>query len=76
MLLSRRRTGACNVVHWNTELGHYRCSALETPEAVLELALPRTLRLLAARLAPVLGRLARRWIAAGSGCDCMLEPHD
>jgi hypothetical protein len=25
---------------------------------------------------PILGQLAKRWISAGSGCDCMLEAHD
>jgi hypothetical protein len=61
MLVSGRRSGACVALSWNPELGLYRCGLVETPTAVL----PR----LPAALAPLLSRLARRWISAASGCD-------
>ena len=61
MLVSGRRTGACVALSWNPDLGRYRCGLVETPAAVL----PR----LPAALAPLLSRLARRWISAASGCD-------
>ncbi|KQP43552.1 hypothetical protein [Pseudorhodoferax sp. Leaf274] len=55
MLLSRRRRGACSAVRWDEGQGRYLCGALSAPAEVLG----------ARWLAP----LARRWIAAGIGCD-------
>jgi hypothetical protein len=43
----------------------YLCGAITVPAVVL----PRWMR----PAAPLLGRLARRWIAAGIGCDAALE---
>ncbi len=70
-LLSGRRRGACTALRW--EGGLYRCGALSAPQAVLAQGLPRGLRALAGPLALLLVPLARRWIAAGHGCDCSLE---
>ena len=60
-LVSRRRTGACAALLWNSDAGLYRCGLVDAPRT----ALPR----LPAALAPLLSRLARRWISAASGCD-------
>lgn len=64
-VLSGRRTGACAALRWVDTESRYRCGALVAPREVL----PRPL----AWLAPLLRRLARRWIAAGSGCDSTVE---
>lgn len=71
MLLSRRRHGACAALRWQAPM--YRCGALTEPDAVLAQALPAALRWLRAPLQWLLRQLARRWIAAGWGCDCSLE---
>jgi hypothetical protein len=73
MVLSQRRVGACDALRWQIGARVYRCGAINDPEAVLRQALPRWLRWLAPVLAPLLGRLARRWIAADKGCDSTLE---
>lgn len=72
VLLSGRRAGACDALRWHDETARYRCGAMIEAKSVLQEVLPRRLRALAAVLAPVLGRLAGRWIAAGQGCDCSL----
>lgn len=59
MLLSRRVRGACAALRWDEAQGRYLCGALSAPAEVLG----------ARWLAP----LARRWIAAGRGCDAGLE---
>ncbi|MBQ1761303.1 MAG: hypothetical protein IIZ92_00190 [Aquincola sp.] len=66
MLVSRRRTGRCRALRWAGE--RYRCGLVTDPARHL----PRTLRW----LAPLLRRLALRWISAGSGCDSLavVEP--
>jgi hypothetical protein len=66
MLYSGRRQGRCHAQRWQAEAARYRCGLLAEPAALLPAA--------ARPLAPVLSRLARRWIAAGSGCDCHWEP--
>ncbi|MGI9132479.1 MAG: hypothetical protein ACR2I0_00825 [Rhodoferax sp.] len=76
MLLSRKRRGACHALRWNDALHLYRCGLLVAPAEVLTQALPAFAQTAAPRLAPLLQRLARRWIAAGIGCDCILQPHD
>ncbi len=58
VLLSRRRRGACVALRWDEAQARYLCGALSDPRAVLG----------ARWLAP----LARRWIAAGAGCDAHL----
>jgi hypothetical protein len=64
VLVSGRRTGACAALSWNADAGLYRCGLVSAPRMVL----PR----LPVALAPLLGRLARRWISAASGCDSSL----
>lgn len=73
MVLSRRRSGACGALRWDTAQAQYRCGAIVAPREVLIQALPRGLQSLAPLLAPVLRRLSLRWIAAGQGCDSSLE---
>ena len=65
VLISRRREGACAALAWSQDQGLYRCGLVEDAEAHL----PRGLRPAAALLA----RLAKRFIAAGVGCDCNLQ---
>jgi hypothetical protein len=69
VLISRRRHGACDALRWQGAELRYVCGAVSDPRAVL----PDGLRW----LSPLLSRLARRWIAAGSGCDSTVEaaPH-
>lgn len=67
MLLSGKRVGACSALRWDERQQLYRCGALTDPVGVL----PRGLRWLAGALR----RLARRWIAAGIGCDAALSVH-
>ncbi len=62
MLLSRRRRGACAALRWSDDEVTYRCGVLREPRRWLPW-LPESW----AR------RLARRWIAAGRGCDSELE---
>lgn len=73
VVLSRRRTGACDALRWQVSARVYRCGVITEPEAVLRQALPRWLQWLTPALASLLWRLARRWIAAGKGCDSGLE---
>ncbi|MDO9092778.1 MAG: hypothetical protein Q8R98_18065 [Rubrivivax sp.] len=63
MLLSRRRQGACLALQWDETDLLYRCGVLAQPS--------RWLPVLPAVLAQA---LARRWIAAGRGCDSDLQP--
>jgi hypothetical protein len=66
-VISRKRSGACDALRWSEGDGIYRCGALTDAEAVL-----------GARwrwAAPLLRRLAKRWIAAGVGCDASMETH-
>ena len=67
VVLSGKRLGACSALRWDDLQKQYRCGALTDPTNVL----PKSLRWLSG----VLRRLARRWIAAGIGCDAALEAH-
>lgn len=75
--LSGRRHGACVAVRWHDDVALYRCGALSEPVDILDQVLARPLRRLApwlsSTLAPTLARLAKRWIAAGQGCDSTVE---
>lgn len=73
VLLSGRRSGACNAVRWDDAAMCYRCGAVQEPGSVLLAVLPGPLRFVAPALSWLLQRTARRWIAAGIGCDCSLE---
>ena len=68
MLISRRRTGACDALRWNAEARRYQCGAISDPAGVLG---PRW-----AWGAVVFSRLARRWVAAGVGCDADWQAGD
>ena len=75
MVLSGKRRGACVALRWSEAQGVYRCGALTSPKEVVVNALPRYLRWVAPVCAGVLAALARRWIAAGAGCDSSIELH-
>ena len=64
VLVSGRRTGACAALLWSPDGGLYRCGLVDAPRTVLP-RLPRA-------LAPLVSRLAARWISAASGCDSSL----
>ncbi|MBL0944802.1 MAG: hypothetical protein IBJ04_10790 [Hydrogenophaga sp.] len=64
-VISRKRVGACDALRWDGAAAQYRCGAITDAAGVLG---PRW-----AWAAPLLRRLARRWIAAGAGCDASLE---
>ena len=66
VLVSRRRFGACDALQWHAEQAVYRCAMVAAPTTIWPW-LPRW-------MAALLQRLARRWIAAGRGCDCDAEP--
>lgn len=65
MLVSRRRHGACVALQWDAAAARYRCGMISAPRRHLPLG--------AGWLAPLIGSLARRWVAAGVGCDSDLE---
>lgn len=65
MVLSRRRRGACVALRWSAESGRYLCGAVADPASVAGWRHPLAARAFAA--------LARRWIAAGAGCDADLS---
>lgn len=61
VLASGRRRGACRALLWREREARYACGLIDAPADYL----PRALRW----LAPWVGRRARRWVAAGAGCD-------
>jgi hypothetical protein len=63
MLVSRRRQGACAALVWIESARAYRCGVVSEPQRYLKVRW----------MAQVLGRAARRLIAAGQGCDCSLS---
>ena len=65
MLVSRRRTGACVALRWSAADGRYLCGMVADPGAVTGWNRPWAVRWQQA--------LARRWIAAGVGCDARLQ---
>lgn len=65
MLISRRRQGACAALVWQAEAGCYRCGLLSAPARRWP-GWPRWAH-------AAVHRWARRWIAAGQGCDCALD---
>lgn len=67
MLVSRRRRGACVALRWDAPRQRYDCAMVTDPASVLPGGR------FVSRIAPVLSRLARRWIAAGRGCDASFE---
>lgn len=67
MLISRSRTGACKALRWSEQGVRYQCGAISDPAGVLGLRW--------AWGAALFGRLARRWVAAGVGCDADWATH-
>ena len=63
MVISRKRVGACTALQWHEAEGRYRCGLLA---ASARIAGP-------AWLGRALAATMRRWIAAGTGCDCDAE---
>ncbi len=83
VVLSGRRSGACDALRWESNPsqgpgGVYRCGAIGQPTEVLLQALPGAMTGIVPVLAWGLGRLAKRWVAVGKGCDSSVEvaePH-
>lgn len=73
VVLSRRRQGPCVAVRWSEASAQYRCGALSESEAVLRSLFHARMGSVAPWLAPVLMRLAQRWIGLGIGCDSTLQ---
>lgn len=63
-LVTRRVRGACSALLWSDSERRYLCGMVSSPSQVLP-ALPTA-------LAPLISRLARRWIASATGCDASL----
>lgn len=74
VLLSRSRKGPCKALRWSTELSQYRCGALQDPLQAIGHTAQRRLGSIGLTVVEWRNRLVARWIAAGSGCDCALEP--
>lgn len=74
MVLSRKRQGPCNALRWSAVDSVYRCGAMAVPREVVARALPTPMRWMAPAIGGWLSLLARRWIAAGIGCDSSLVP--
>ncbi|MGY4829388.1 hypothetical protein ACVNIS_12490 [Sphaerotilaceae bacterium SBD11-9] len=62
LLVSRRREGACAALVWSAPERRYRCGVVSEPQRHVGVRW----------MARLLSRAARRWIAAGQGCDCSL----
>ena len=62
VLVSRRRHGACAARVWSDSECRYRCGLLADPRRFVPLLPAAWTR-----------GLARRWIAAGAGCDADFE---
>lgn len=65
VLVSGRRQGACAALRWDADGQRYLCGLVADPAGVTGWRRPWALRATAA--------LARRWIAAGVGCDAQLQ---
>ena len=55
------QSGPCPALHWNVEDSRYYCGMIVAPAQYL--------RGVPVALNPFVGRLVRRWVAAGIGCD-------
>jgi hypothetical protein len=63
MLVSRRRQGACKALVWSDAQTRYLCGLISEPQRFIR----------PSWLAPAMSRFARRFVAAGIGCDSDLE---
>ncbi len=68
--LTLRRQGACRLLRWQASEARYRCGVIADAQDVLQQRLPSFAQGLSRSLEPALRRLAWRWVAAGTGCDC------
>jgi len=73
VLLCGKRFGACLALRWQADKLQYRCGAITQPREVLNERLAPAVQFLSPWLAGLLGRWAKRWVAAGVGCDCHVE---
>ncbi len=64
-VVSRRTRGPCEALKWVEESNMYRCGLIAKPQEFL----PRAL----VWAAPLVAKVARRYIAAGQGCDSDLQ---
>ncbi|SCK15946.1 hypothetical protein [Vogesella sp. LIG4] len=64
-LLLRHRHGPCPALIWQADAARYHCGLLTAPRQYLHW--------LPAALLPAFGRLARRYLAIGHGCDAAVE---
>ena len=69
VVLSRRRFGSCDALRWQADQRVYRCGAITAPMDVLRERLAGPFQVALPLLTWLLKRLARHWIAAGTGCD-------
>jgi hypothetical protein len=69
MLVSRRRRGACVALEWSDAESRYRCGMVAAPQRHLPGWLVG-----APLMRGLASRWARRFIAAGIGCDSDAEP--
>ncbi|QZA77917.1 hypothetical protein K4H28_00290 [Deefgea tanakiae] len=69
ILISRKRQGRCTALQWDDVQTRYVCGMVAQPDAYLNVNCSWLNRLIS--------RWARRWIAAGVGCDsdCSTEPN-
>lgn len=74
--LTGARRGPCAALRWDGSLQRYQCGAMVASREVLTNAAPRWMRPWVQACAPLLRPLARRWIAAGIGCDSTIETED
>ncbi len=73
VLLSGHRQGACQALVWQANDRQYRCGAITSAHHVLDRRLPRFAHGLLPMLRWLLEHLAKRWVAAGVGCDCNVD---
>jgi Fe-S-cluster-containing hydrogenase component 2 len=73
MVLSAKRKGACNALRWDAERQQYRCGAITDADSVVRASLSHAFTWMTPVLSWAVVRLARRWIAAGVGCDSNLQ---
>jgi hypothetical protein len=74
VLLSCSRTGPCKALQWVPDQHQYRCGALTSTVANQAISRSIVMRRVLAAMEHMRVRVLRRWIAAGVGCDCDLEP--
>ena len=73
VVLSGRRPGACMALRWAADQSRYVCGAMTDAPMVLAASWLPVPMFLQPTLAGRLPALARRWVSAGTGCDCDLE---